>query len=112
MSVLVKDKDAIIVMEKLKARGGGYGIKYIYEGLVAAKARLDKEDAEKAKNKPVLGRNVIFSEEVDTKDISDRLLNGCIWPIDDEFLVGAKNVGSARILRPKSSVKKRDTKSK
>jgi len=112
VSVLVKDKDAIIVMEKLKARGGGYGIKYIYEGLIAAKARLDKEETESAKSKHVLGRNIIFGEETDIKDISDRLLNGCMWPIDDELLLGAKNVGSARKLRPKSSVKKRDAKSK
>jgi len=98
VSVLVKNKDAIIVMEKLKARTIE---RYIYEGLIAAKARLTKEEAEKAKSKPILARNVIFGEEIDTKDISDTLLNGCMWPIDNEVAVGAKDVGPASYLRPK-----------
>lgn len=97
--VLVKDKDAIIAMERTRTRT--FGIKYIYEGLIAAKARLTKEEAEKAKSKPVLARNVIFGEEIDTKDISDTLLNGCMWPVDNEIVVGVKDVGSASKLRPK-----------
>jgi hypothetical protein len=100
VSVLVKDNDAIIVMEKFKPRQAL--TPYIYEGFLASKTRLSKEDAEKVKDKPILARNVIFDEKNDTKDISDRLLNGCMWPIDDKTLVGAKDVGPASQLRPES----------
>lgn len=95
VNVLVKDKDAIIVMGKLKARTYQ---KLIHEGLIAAKARLTKEEAEKAKSKPILARNVIFGKEIDTKDVPDILLNGCMWPVDNEIVVGVKDVGSANKL--------------
>jgi ankyrin repeat protein/beta-lactamase regulating signal transducer with metallopeptidase domain len=95
--VLVKDNDAIITMEKMKARQ--YGTKYVYEGLIAAKARLTEEEAEEAKSKPILARNVIFGEETDTRDIPDTLLNGCMWRIDDECDSGARDVGPASLLR-------------
>jgi len=103
-SVLIKDKDAIVVMEKAKVRRlAGKQVfipPYIYEGLLAAKVRLSEKNAEAVKNKPVLARNVIFEEDVDTSGISDRLLNGCMWPIDDKIAVGMKDVGSASQLRP------------
>lgn len=110
MYVLAKGKDAVIVMEKKKARTAS--TPYIYEGLKAARVRLPKEEAESAKSKPVLARNIVFGEQSDTKDISDMLLNGCMWPIDNDLLLGAKKVGSVSELRPKSFVNKRDAKSK
>ena len=98
-SVLVKEKDAIIVLTKLKARSGSY--KPILEGLKAKKVRQTKEELEKLKDKPILARNVIFDEKIDTKGIPDALLNGCMWPIDDKEKVGIKDVGSASKLRPR-----------
>lgn len=58
-SVLVKDNDAVIVMLLNKARAR----ESYYEGLLAAKTRLSKEEAEKFKDKPVVARNVIFDKK-------------------------------------------------
>ncbi|MBN2588854.1 MAG: hypothetical protein JXA96_03250 [Sedimentisphaerales bacterium] len=107
VSVLIKDKDAVIVMEISKARRVGlntYIPPYVYEGLNAAKIRLSKEEAEIAKNRPVLGYNVILSEETDSSDIPDDLLNGCIWPYDNKSLVGTRDVGLANLLRRSPTV--------
>ena len=98
VSVLVNGKDAIIVLQRKFARRGME--KPTYEGLKAAKIRQSKEEKEKSKAKPVLARNVIFDEKIDTKGIPDALLNGCMWPIDDKAKVGIKDVGSASKLRP------------
>ncbi len=76
VSVLVKDKDAVVVIEKAKSRRSRDS--YVYEGLIAAKARLNAEEAERAKGRPVLGMNAIFAKDTDTSGISDRLLNGCM----------------------------------
>lgn len=107
VSVLVKKKNAIVVMKKLKARTALD--KPIYEGLIAAKTRLSKEEIEKARSKPVLASNVIFEEDADTSGISDRLLNGCMWPIDDKTAVGIKDVGLASQLRPEPKYGKEKT---
>ena len=97
VSILLKDKNVIIVMEKTKAR---HPNTFIYEGLIAGKVRLTKQETEKAQNKPILARNVIFGEEIDTKGISDTLLNGCMWPVANK-MVGIKDVGPVSKLRPK-----------
>lgn len=91
VSVLVKDRDAVIVIEKNRVRQGRDS--FVYEGLIAAKARLNAQEAERAKGRPFLGMNVIFANDVDTSGISDRLLNGCIWPITNDIAVGVKDVG-------------------
>ena len=61
--LLVKERNAIIVMEKAKARRFGVD-NYVYEGLDAARAGLAK--------------NTIF-DSTNVGDISDTLLNGCMW---------------------------------
>ena len=65
---------------------------------------MSKEEAEIAKNRPVLGYNVILSDETDNRDIPDALLNGCIWPYDNKSLVGTRDVGSANLLRRSPTV--------
>lgn len=102
VSVIVKDKDAVIVLKKSKFRRAFD--KYQYQGLNAAKVRLSKEESEIAKNRPVLGYNVILSEGTDSSDIPDDLLNGCIWPYDNKSLVGTRDVGSANLLRRSPTV--------
>ncbi len=97
-SVLVKDNDAVIVIERRGARAR----ESYYEGLLAAKTRLSERDNEKFKNKLVLARNVIFDDKTNIKDIPDRLLNGCMWPIDDDNLVGVKDIGPVTQLRLES----------
>lgn len=97
VDVLVRERDLIVIMEKLRVRQAGF--KYIYEGLIAAKARLDKGEAELAKGKPVLANNAVFGPETDVRDISDPLLNGCMWP-GDITGVGAKDLISATVLAP------------
>ena len=98
VEVLVKEKDAVIVMEQSKARQQGSAI--YYEGLLAAKVRLKKEEAEKFKDKPILARNVIFDAQTDTNSIPDRILNGCMWPIDNKRATGIRYVGPVSQLRP------------
>jgi len=104
--ILARDKDTIVVVERLTARPfrteKNKEIRnFVYAGLIAAKARLTKDQAKHVRNKPVLARNVIFDPETDTKHIPDILLNGCMWPIDNEVAVGAKDVGPTSYLRPK-----------
>ncbi|MCX7428244.1 MAG: hypothetical protein NTW96_21775 [Planctomycetia bacterium] len=94
--VLAKDIDVVIVFEGLYAEAFH---KYIYQGLLAAKVRLTKEDAEKYAGRPVLARNLVFDEKTDLKEISDALLNGCMWPIDDERAAGIRTLCLATVLR-------------
>jgi hypothetical protein len=72
---------------------------YVYQGLLAAKVRLTKEEAEKDAGRPVLARNLVFDEKTDLKEIPNALLNGCMWPIDDERAAGVRPLCSATVLR-------------
>ena len=101
--VIVKGKNAVIVLEKAKART--YPPSYIYDGLAAAKKRLSKEKAEKFKQKPVMGADVIFDPDDEVTSIPDVLLNGCIWEIQDAKITGAKKIGYAKEWRRRSSKK-------
>jgi len=96
--VLLKDDNVIVVMERSRPRR--LGDPYVYEGLRAAKARLTEAEAEQAKGQPVLGMNVVFDAKADVGKLSDAMLNGCMWPLEDQNTVGAKQVCPAIVLRP------------
>jgi hypothetical protein len=96
--VLVKDNDAVIAIEKAMQRHSGD--RHTYEGLEAAKVRLTKSDAERATTQPVLAHNVIFNADIDVREIPDALLNGCMWPIENQDLVGVRDVGPTSYLYP------------
>lgn len=92
--VIVNDRDVVIVCEKAKARQ--MGDLYVYQGLLAAKARLSVAEAKDLASQGVLARNAIFDENVNLAKLPSAMLNGAMWP-----LAGAVNtdVCSAKLLR-------------
>jgi len=96
--VLLQDHNVIVVLEKSQAEHLIHS--YVYDGLRAAKVRLPEAEAEQVKGEPVLAMNVVFDAKADVGKLSDAILNGCMWPSDDQNAVGARQVCPAIGLRP------------
>jgi hypothetical protein len=92
--VLVKDRDVVIVCEKAKARQDD--TPYVYEGLRAAKTRLNEKQAAEVAAQPVRAANVVFREGDDLTPLPSSLLNGCAWPIAG---CAKTDVGSTQLMQ-------------
>lgn len=79
IDVLVNGRDVVVVCESAKARQGPPI--YTYEGLLAAKIRLNETEAKEVAHQAVLAENTIFTDGVDLEKLPSRLLNGCMWPL-------------------------------
>lgn len=107
--ILAKGRDAIIVVEKKKARRLGVD-EYHYPGLKAGKVRLRKELAKELSDKPVTARNFIFARENDVSAVPDVLLNACMWSPDRGGALEVRDIGPASDLCPRGDERRDNAK--
>jgi hypothetical protein len=99
--VLATAKDVIVVAEKFVARGIRFPWQpQYYAGLIASQTRLTDVEAEKYADQSILAKETVFGGKTDLSLVPRELVNGCMWPIDDDAAVGLKDLCSATILRP------------
>ncbi len=103
--VLATAKDVIVVAEKFVVTGIRFPWQPQYfAGLIASKTRLTDVEAEKYADQAILAKETVFGGSADLSGLPRELVNGCMWPIDDEDAVGLKDLCSATILRPPAKV--------